>query len=192
MIAGGLMFAPSGQGPGGGDPHRSFWDPLFSDQFADYSRPQLLVKAGPLILIAIGLSLGFRAGCLEHRGGGAIHHRRHRRGRGGRSAFHPADLWIIFPLIDRRRGARRVSLGDDPRASEDPVQDQRDSRLAPFSSTWPKQVLAAALDGLSAQPRRGRAFPARANLAQYPAAANTEIIPGHRDALGAWRRRSSR
>ena len=39
-----------------------FWDPLFNDQFASYSRPQLLVKAAPLILIAIGLSLGFRAG----------------------------------------------------------------------------------------------------------------------------------
>ncbi|GAB5448735.1 ABC transporter permease [Gymnodinialimonas sp.] len=61
MIAGGLMFAALGQ-----DPLEVirviFWDPLFHERFAAFSRPQLLVKAGPLILIAIGLSLGFRAG----------------------------------------------------------------------------------------------------------------------------------
>src|SRR6056297_2535926 len=61
MVAGGLMFAALGK-----DPLEAirtiFYDPLFNDQFASYSRPQLLVKAGPLILIAIGLSLGFKAG----------------------------------------------------------------------------------------------------------------------------------
>ncbi|OAN80982.1 sugar ABC transporter permease [Jannaschia sp. EhC01] len=61
MIAGGLMFAALGQGPL--EVIRViFWDPLFHERFAAFSRPQLLVKAGPLILIAIGLSLGFRAG----------------------------------------------------------------------------------------------------------------------------------
>ena len=39
-----------------------FWDPLFDENFAAYARPQLLVKAGPIILIAIGLSIGFKAG----------------------------------------------------------------------------------------------------------------------------------
>ena len=38
-----------------------FWEPLFGE-FAFYYRPQLLVKGAPLVLIAIGLSLGFRAG----------------------------------------------------------------------------------------------------------------------------------
>lgn len=61
MIAGGIMFAALGKDPFGAI-RIIFWDPLFSEQFAGYSRPQLLVKAGPLILIAIGLSLGFRAG----------------------------------------------------------------------------------------------------------------------------------
>ena len=59
MIAGGMLFALLGK-----DPVLAlkaiFWDPLFG-QNASYFRPQLLVKAGPLILIAIGLSLGFRA-----------------------------------------------------------------------------------------------------------------------------------
>ena len=61
MVAGGIMFAALGKDPVGAI-RIIFWDPLFSEQFSGYSRPQLLVKAGPLILIAIGLSLGFRAG----------------------------------------------------------------------------------------------------------------------------------
>ncbi len=59
MIAGGVLFALLGK-----DPVLAlkaiFFDPLFGPN-AGYFRPQLLVKAGPLILIAIGLSLGFRA-----------------------------------------------------------------------------------------------------------------------------------
>ena len=52
MVAGGILFAALGK-----DPFVAirtiFWDPLFNEQFAAFSRPQLLVKAGPLILIAI-------------------------------------------------------------------------------------------------------------------------------------------
>ena len=60
MFAGGLMFATLGKNPI--EVIRTiFWDPLFGE-FAWYLRGQLMVKAGPLILIAIGLSLGFRAG----------------------------------------------------------------------------------------------------------------------------------
>ncbi|MEL7390404.1 MAG: ABC transporter permease, partial [Pseudomonadota bacterium] len=60
MIVGGAMFAALGK-----DPLEAirtiFWEPLFGE-FAFFYRPELLVKGGPLILIAIGLSLGFRAG----------------------------------------------------------------------------------------------------------------------------------
>ena len=55
MIAGGILFAALGK-----DPVVSirtiFWDPLFGE-FAFYYRGQLLVKAGPLILIATGLAI---------------------------------------------------------------------------------------------------------------------------------------
>ena len=60
MFVGGLLFAALGQ-----DPlvtiRTIFLDPLFSE-FAWYYRPQLLIKGAPLVLIAIGLSFGFRAG----------------------------------------------------------------------------------------------------------------------------------
>ncbi|MHA3913975.1 ABC transporter permease [Halovulum sp. GXIMD14793] len=57
MIVGGALFALLGK-----DPVQAiriiFVDPLFDS----YSRSEILVKASPLILIAIGLSFGFRAG----------------------------------------------------------------------------------------------------------------------------------
>jgi simple sugar transport system permease protein len=60
MIVGGAVFAALGK-----DPFLAittiFWEPLFGE-FASFYRPQLLIKAAPLVLIAIGLSLGFRAG----------------------------------------------------------------------------------------------------------------------------------
>ncbi|MCB2110078.1 MAG: ABC transporter permease [Defluviimonas sp.] len=60
MVAGGLLFAALGKDPFAVI-RTIFWDPVFGE-FAFYLRGQLLVKAGPLILIAIGLALGFRAG----------------------------------------------------------------------------------------------------------------------------------
>ena len=60
MIFGGILFWILGK-----DPFETirmiFWYPLMNETFADYARPQILVKAAPLILIAIGLSFGFRA-----------------------------------------------------------------------------------------------------------------------------------
>jgi simple sugar transport system permease protein len=60
MVAGGLLFAALGKDPFA-VVRTIFWDPLFGE-FAWYLRGQLLVKAGPLALIAVGLALGFRAG----------------------------------------------------------------------------------------------------------------------------------
>lgn len=96
MIAGGLMFALLGK-----DPivaiRTIFWDPVFGE-FAFYYRGQLLVKAGPLILIAIGLSLGFRAGIWNIGAEGqyiigAI------CGAGAGLAFYPNESLFIFPLM---------------------------------------------------------------------------------------------
>ena len=60
MIVGGILFAALGKNPF--ETIRTiFLDPLFSE-FAWYYRPQLLIKGAPLVLIAIGLSFGYRAG----------------------------------------------------------------------------------------------------------------------------------
>jgi simple sugar transport system permease protein len=57
MIAGGILFAILGK-----NPVEAIWT-IFVDPILDpYSRDELFVKAAPLVLIAIGLSFGFRAG----------------------------------------------------------------------------------------------------------------------------------
>ena len=96
MVAGGLMFAALGKDPVAAI-RTIFWDPVFGE-FAFYYRGQLLVKAGPLILIAIGLSLGFRAGIWNIGAEGqfivgAI------CGAAVGLAFYPLDSFIVFPLM---------------------------------------------------------------------------------------------
>lgn len=61
MIMGGVLFAAMGHNPFEAI-RIIFWDPFFHEVFGPYSRSQLMIKAGPLILIATGLSIGFRAG----------------------------------------------------------------------------------------------------------------------------------
>ncbi|MEK6216768.1 MAG: ABC transporter permease, partial [Boseongicola sp.] len=97
MIAGGLLFAFLGKDPVVAI-RTIFWDPIFGE-FAFYYRGQLLVKAAPLILIAIGLSMGFRAGIWNIGAEGqyimgAIF------GAAMGLAFYPMEArWLIFPLM---------------------------------------------------------------------------------------------
>lgn len=96
MIVGGLLFGALGKNPL--EAIRTiFYDPLFGE-FASYSRPQLLVKGGPLILIAIGLSLGFRAGIWNIGAEGqyimgAIF------GAAAGLAFYPIESVFVFPIM---------------------------------------------------------------------------------------------
>ena len=96
MIVGGLLFAFLGKNPVAAI-RTIFWDPLFGE-FAFYYRPQLLVKGAPLVLIAIGLSLGFRAGVWnigaegQYIMGAIV-------GAGVGLAFYPLEAWYVFPLM---------------------------------------------------------------------------------------------
>ena len=96
MVAGALMFAALGENPF--EALRTiFWDPVFGE-FAFYFRGQLLVKAAPLILIAVGLALGFRAGVWNIGAEGqyivgAI------CGAAAGLALYPAETRLIFPLM---------------------------------------------------------------------------------------------
>ncbi|WP_151702752.1 ABC transporter permease [Nitrincola alkalilacustris] len=97
MLAGAVMFAILGK-----DPivaiRLIFFDPIFSETFGSYSRPQLLIKSAPLILIAVGLAIGFKAniwniGAEGQYIIGALF------GAGVALAFFPAPGWYIFPLM---------------------------------------------------------------------------------------------
>ncbi len=151
MVAGGLMFMLLGNDPV--EAIRTiFWDPLFNDQFAAYSRPQLLVKAGPLILIAIGLVPRVSRRGLEHRRRGPVYHRRALR-RGRRAGLLSAGGLLDLPAHGDCRCPRRLGLGDDPGRSPDPVQHQRDPRLA-ASRLCCRTVDGVDVGGALAQSRR--------------------------------------
>ena len=96
MIAGGLLFAALGKDPV--EAIRTiFWEPLFGE-FAFYYRPQLLVKGAPLVLIAIGLSLGFKAG-IWNIGAEGQYIIGALCGAGVGLAFYPLEAWYVFPLM---------------------------------------------------------------------------------------------
>lgn len=173
MVAGGILFAVLGK-----DPFLSirtiFWDPLLGE-FAWYYRGQLLVKAGPLVLIAIGLSLGFRAGIWNIGAEGqyivgAI------CGAGVGLAFYPADSWFIFPLM-----AVAGILGGLLWAMIPAILKTRFSTNEILVSLLlvyvAEQMLASVSLGLLRNPE-GSGFPGSRNLQQYEAAANPELIAG--------------
>ena len=174
MLAGGVMFAILGQ-----DPVETiriiFWDPLFSPQFAAYSRPQLLVKAGPLILIAIGLSIGFRAGIWNIGAEGqyiigAI------CGAGVGLAFYPSESFLIFPLM-----VLCGALGGWAWAMIPAVLKTRfgtNEILVSLMLVYvAENFLASVSSGLLRNPD-GMGFPGSRNLGQWSASSNPELISG--------------
>ena len=96
MIAGGLLFAFLGKDPAASI-KTIFWEPLFSE-FAFYYRPQLLIKGAPLVLIAIGLSLGFRAG-IWNIGAEGQYIMGALSGAAVALALYPLEAWWIFPAM---------------------------------------------------------------------------------------------
>jgi len=173
MVFGGLLFAALGQ-----DPFVTirtiFLDPLFSE-FAWFYRPQLLIKGAPLVLIAIGLSFGFRAGIWNIGAEGqyivgAI------SGAAVGLAFYPTESVFIFPLMIVAGaiggtlwalipGILRVKFG---------TNEILVSLMLVYVA---EQFLASMALGALRNPE-GMGFPGSRNLSQYPSAANLEIISG--------------
>ncbi len=174
MIAGGIMFALLGKNPV--DAMRTiFWDPLFNAQFASYSRPQLLVKAAPLILIAIGLSLGFRAG-IWNIGAEGQYIMGALAGAAVGLAFYPADHWYIFPLmvLAGAFGGWVWAMIPAILRSRFNTNEILVSLLLVYVA---ENILASMSLGLLRNPEGG-GFPGSRNLSQYPSAANPELIAG--------------
>ncbi|MDQ2092386.1 ABC transporter permease [Marimonas arenosa] len=174
MIAGGILFAMLGKNPVEAI-RVIFWDPLFNEQFASYSRPQLLVKAGPLILIAIGLSLGFRAGIWNIGAEGqyilgAI------VGAGVGLAFYPLDAWYVFPLMVIGGALGGWLWAMIPALLK--VKFGTNEILVSLMLVYVgEQLLASMSLGLLKNPE-GLGFPGSRNLKDYPSAFNDELIAG--------------
>jgi len=172
MVAGGIMFAALGK-----DPFAAikliFWDPLFNEQFAAFSRPQLLIKAGPLILIAVGLSLGFRAGVWNIGAEGqyiigAI------CGAGVALAVYPLEAWWIFPamVLAGALGGWAWAMIPGILRTRFNTNEILVSLLLVYVA---ENILASAALGFLRNPE-GAGFPGSRNLQQYPAASNEELI----------------
>jgi simple sugar transport system permease protein len=174
MVAGGLLFGALGT-----DPlvaiRTIFWDPILGE-FAFYYRGQLLVKAGPLILIAIGLSLGFRAGIWNIGAEGqyimgAIF------GAAVGLAFYPMEArWLVFPLmvIAGAFGGLLWAMIPGILRTRFNTNEILVSLLLVYVA---EQILAWMALGPLRNPD-GAGFPGSRNLAQYSSSSNMELIAG--------------
>lgn len=150
-----------------------FWDPLFDERFGAYSRPQLLVKAGPLILIAIGLSLGFRAGIWNIGAEGqyiigAI------CGAAFGLAFYPSENVLIFPgmVIAGAFGGWAWAMIPAILKTRFRTNEILVSLLLVYVA---EAILASAATNWLRNPD-GQGFPGSRNLARHPGTDNPELI----------------
>ena len=173
MIFGGLMFGLIGTSPF--EAIRTiFWDPLFHPQFAAFSRPQLLIKAGPLILIAIGLSIGFRAGIWNIGAEGqyimgAI------CGAAAGLALYPMESVLILPLMIIAGALGGWLWAMIPALLK--VKFGTNEILVSLMLVYvAENILASVSSGLLRNPE-GRGFPGSRNLSQWSSSQNLELIP---------------
>lgn len=173
MIAGGLLFATLGKNPFEAI-GTIFWEPLFGE-FAFYYRPQLLVKGGPLILIAIGLSLGFRAG-IWNIGAEGQYIMGAVCGAGAGLAFYPMESVFIFPIMIIAGALGGWIWAMIPALLK--VKFGTNEILVSLMLVYvAEQILASVSLGLLKNPQ-GFGFPGSRNLQEYPSAFNAEIITG--------------
>lgn len=173
MLCGGVLFALLGK-----DPvlaiRTIFWEPLFSE-FAFYYRPQLLVKGAPLVLIAIGLSLGFKAG-IWNIGAEGQYIIGALCGAGVALAFYPLEAAFIFPLMVLAGGLGGWAWAMIPAILK--VRFGTNEILVSLMLVYvAEQLLASMSLGLLKNPQ-GFGFPGSRNLQQYPSAHNAELLAG--------------
>ncbi len=173
MIAGGVMFAVLGKDPV--EAIRTiFWDPIFGE-FAFYYRGQLLIKAGPLILIAIGLSMGFRAGIWNIGAEGqyiigAV------CGAAVGLAFYPYDSFIVFPLMILAGALGGFLWAMIPGILR--VKFNTNEILVSLLLVYVAEFILASMALGPLKNPDGAGFPGSRNFRSYPSAYNEEIIAG--------------
>ena len=173
FIFGGALFAVLGENPVDAI-LTIFWEPLFGE-FAFYYRPQLLVKGAPLVLIAVGLSLGFKAGIWNIGAEGqyivgAIF------GAGVGLAFYPAQSVFIFPLMVLAGAFGGWIWAMIPAMLK--VRFGTNEILVSLMLVYvAEQLLASMSLGLLKNPE-GFGFPGSRNLQQYASAHNAELVAG--------------
>jgi ABC-type uncharacterized transport system permease subunit len=176
MVAGAVLFALLGKDPLAGL-RLIFWDPLFDPQFAAYARPQLMVKAGPLILIAIGLAMGFRAG-VWNIGAEGQYILGALAGAAVGLAFYPSESPFLFPAMVLAGALGGWAWAMIPAILK--VRFNTSEILVSLLLVYvAEKLLAAAALGWLRNPE-GAGFPGSRNLARHPGTDNPVLI----DAIG--------
>ena len=174
ILFGGILFKILGK-----DPYEAikliFWDPLMSPTFSEYSRPQLLVKAAPLILIALGLAFGFRANIWNIGAEGQYIMGAISSGSVG-LAFYPISGWYVFPLMVLAGIMGGFLWAMIPAILK--IKFNTNEILVSLMLVYvAEQALAFASIGFLRNPD-GLGFPGSRNLNQYDSAANHELFSG--------------
>ncbi|WP_375260899.1 ABC transporter permease [Palleronia sp.] len=173
LLVGSAMFAALGNDPLAAI-RTIFYDPLFNPQFASYSRPQLLVKAGPLILIATGLALGFRAGVWNIGAEGqyimgAVF------GAAAGLALYPSEpRMLVFPLMIVAGLAGGILWGMIPAILR--TKFNTNEILVSLLLVYVAESILASMAVGALRNPEGGGFPGSRNLAQWAASANPELI----------------
>lgn len=173
MVAGGALFAMLGKNPVNAI-RAIFWEPIFGANAA-YFRGQLLLKAGPLILIASGLAVGFRAGIWNIGAEGqyiigAL---------GGASlalAAYPAQSQWLFPAMVILGAAGGFLWAMIPAVLK--VLFGTSEILVSLMLVYVAQNLLAYMSFGPLRNPEGYGFPGSRNLQHYPSAHNAELIAG--------------
>lgn len=163
MVFGGALFAALGKPPiealG-----KIFYEPLFGP-FNHFYLPQLLIKGAPLVAIALGLSLGFRAG-IWNIGAEGQYIIGALCGAAVGLAFYPTEArWLIFPLMLVAGAAGGFAWAMIPGLLK--VRFNTNEILVSLMLVYvAEQLLASMALGTMKNPD-GFGFPGSRNLAQY-------------------------
>ena len=173
MVAGGFLFALLGKDPVAAIRAIS-WEPLFGAN-ANYFRPQLLVKAGPLILIATGLAVGFRA-AIWNIGAEGQYIMGALSGAAVALAAWPAESVLIFPAMILAGALGGFLWAMIPAILK--IRFGTNEILVSLMLVYvAENILSYMAHGPMKNPE-GFGFPGSRNLQQYPSAHNAEVIAG--------------
>ena len=168
MIAGAGLFAALGQDPLAAL-SKIFWEPLFGPHYSFYL-PQLLIKGAPLVAIALGLSLGFKAG-IWNIGAEGQYIIGALCGAGVGLAFYPMEArWLILPLMLVAGAAGGFAWAMIPGILR--VKFKTNEILVSLMLVYvAEQLMASMALGLMKNPE-GMGFPGSRNLSQMDSASS--------------------
>lgn len=172
MLTGAVLFGLIGYDPVAAI-RTIFWDPLFGAT-AGYSRAQLVIKAGPLVLIACGLAVGFRAGIWnigaegQYIIGGIC-------GAAVALSAYPANGWWIFPAMILVSAVGGLAWGMIPALLRNWFGASE--ILVSLMLVYVAEKIAAWMALGPMRNPEGYGMPGSRNLSQYGPASNAELFP---------------